>query len=100
MYPLNTTGRLIYRVHHARRRRNDKRKGVTETDCARLLDATHQQLAGPIVMVWDYVPRNIIPVLCPTVLCGQRRLAFLVTGGERLGGAAAGHITIRARRAS
>ena len=26
---------------------------VTETDCARLLDATHQQLAGPIVMVWD-----------------------------------------------
>ena len=53
VYPLNTTGRLIYRVHHARRRRNDKRKGVTETDCARLLDATHQQLAGPIVMVWD-----------------------------------------------
>jgi hypothetical protein len=32
---------------------HDKRKGVTETDCARLLDATHQQLAGPIVMVWD-----------------------------------------------
>ena len=53
VYPLNTTGGLIYRVHHARRRRNDKRKGVTETDCARLLDATHQQLAGPIVMVWD-----------------------------------------------
>jgi len=45
--------RLIYRVHHARRRRNDQRKGVTETDCARLLDAAHQQLAGPIVVVWD-----------------------------------------------
>jgi DDE superfamily endonuclease len=45
--------RLIYRVHHARRRRNDQRKGITETDCAALLDAAHQQLAGPIVMVWD-----------------------------------------------
>ncbi len=45
--------RLIYRVHHARRRRNDQRKGVTEADCAALLDAAHQQLAGPIVVVWD-----------------------------------------------
>ena len=45
--------RLIYRVHHARPRRNDPRKGVTETGCAYLLDAAHQQLAGPIVLVWD-----------------------------------------------
>jgi hypothetical protein len=45
--------RLIYRVHHARRRRNGQRKGVTEADCAALLDAAHQQLAGPIVVVWD-----------------------------------------------
>jgi len=45
--------RLIYRVHHARRRRGDSRKGITETGCAALLDAAHQQLAGPIVMVWD-----------------------------------------------
>jgi hypothetical protein len=53
--------RLIYRVHHARRRRNGQRKGFTEADCAALLDAAHQQLAGPIVVVWDYVARNIIP---------------------------------------
>jgi transposase len=45
--------RLIYRVHHARRRRNDRRKDFTETDCARLLDAAHQQLADPIVVAWD-----------------------------------------------
>ena len=45
--------RLIYRVHRARQRRGDQRKGVTEADCAALLDAAHQQLAGPIVMVWD-----------------------------------------------
>ena len=45
--------RLIYRVHKSRRRGNDKRKGFTETDDAALLDAAHQQLAGPLVVVWD-----------------------------------------------
>jgi transposase len=43
--------RLIYRTH--RGRRGDKRKGFTETEYARLLDAAHQQLNGPIVLVWD-----------------------------------------------
>src|SRR6266704_1379487 len=43
--------RLIYRTHRARHA--DKRKGFTETDYARLLDAAHQQLNGPIVLVWD-----------------------------------------------
>jgi len=33
--------RLIYRTHRARR--GDKRKGFTETDYARFLDAAHQQ---------------------------------------------------------
>jgi hypothetical protein len=43
--------RLIYRPHRARR--GDKRKGFTETDYARFLDAAHQQLDGPVVLVWD-----------------------------------------------
>ena len=43
--------RMIYRTHRARR--GDKRKGFTETDYARFLDAAHQQLNGPIVLVWD-----------------------------------------------
>ena len=43
--------RLIYRTHRARR--GDKRKGFTETDYARFLDAAHQQLDGPLVLVWD-----------------------------------------------
>src|SRR6266567_583024 len=43
--------RLIYRTH--RGRRGDKRKGFTEADYARLLDAAHQQLGGPLVVVWD-----------------------------------------------
>jgi hypothetical protein len=37
-----------------------------------LLDVAHQQLGGPLVVVWDYVPRHIFQVLCPAVLCGQR----------------------------
>ena len=90
--------RLIFRTHRARR--GDERKGFTETDYARFLDAAHQQLGGPLVLVWDYVPRNIIPFLCPVVLCGQRRLAALVTGGDGLGGAAAGHIMLGLREAA
>jgi putative transposase len=43
--------RLIYRTHRAHR--GDKRKGFTETDYARFLDAAHQQLGGPVVLVWD-----------------------------------------------
>src|SRR4029077_19329867 len=43
--------RLIYRTHRARR--GDKRKGFTETDYTRFLDAAHQQLGGPVVLVWD-----------------------------------------------
>ena len=43
--------RLIFRTHRARR--GDKRKGFTEADYARFLDAAHQQLGGPLVLVWD-----------------------------------------------
>jgi hypothetical protein len=43
---------LIYRVHHSRRGK-DQRKGFTETGYAQLLDAAHQQLDGPLVVVWD-----------------------------------------------
>ena len=92
--------RLIYRVHRSRSRGKDRRKGFTETDYARLLDAAHQQLGGPLVVIWDYFPRHIIPVVCPAVLCGQWLLVSLVAAGGRLGGAAAGHIMITARRAS
>jgi len=44
--------RLIYRmlVHHGRK---GEKKGFRETDLARLLDDTHQQLRGSLVLVWD-----------------------------------------------
>jgi DDE superfamily endonuclease len=49
--------RLVYRVH--RPRRGDKRKGFTETDYARLLDAAHQQLGAPLILVWDNLNTHV-----------------------------------------
>jgi transposase len=51
--------RLIYRVHEGRSPGKDRRKGFTEADYARLLDDAHQQLAGPIVVVWDNLNTHI-----------------------------------------
>jgi putative transposase len=51
--------RLVYRVHHGARRRGDKRKGFTEADYARLLDDAHQQLGGPLVLVWDNLTTHL-----------------------------------------
>jgi transposase len=52
--------RLVFRVHDGRRRaRGDKRKGFTEAEYARLLDAAHQQLGGPIVLIWDNLNTHV-----------------------------------------
>jgi transposase len=51
--------RLIYRVHHRRPSRDDQRKGFTEADYAGLLDAAHQQLGGPLVVVWDNLNTHV-----------------------------------------
>jgi hypothetical protein len=48
-------GRLIYRVMVHRGRKGEP-KGFREKDFAALLDAAHQQLGGPIVLVWDGLP--------------------------------------------
>jgi DDE superfamily endonuclease len=50
-------GRLIYRMmlHHGRA---GEPKGLREADFAGLLDAAHQQLGAPIVLVWDQLPRH------------------------------------------
>ena len=51
--------RLIYRVHKNRRRGKDQRKGFTETDYAQLPGAAHQQLTGPLVIIWDNLNTHI-----------------------------------------
>jgi hypothetical protein len=50
---------LIYRVHHRRKHGTDQRKGFTENDYARLLDTACQQLAGPLVLVWDNLNSHV-----------------------------------------
>jgi len=84
------------RTHYGRK---GERRSLSEADYAHLVTAAHHQLHAPVILIWDYVARHIIPLVCPAVLCGQRRLAG-VAGGERLDAAAAGHIMITARRAS
>jgi putative transposase len=34
-------------------------RGFTETDYARFLDAAHQQLGGPVVLVWDNLNTHV-----------------------------------------
>jgi transposase len=50
--------RLIYRtlVHRGRK---GERRSFAETDYAALLDAAHQQLGGPIVLIWDNLNTHI-----------------------------------------
>ena len=51
--------RLIYRTRVDRGPRKNRRKGFDETDYARLLDAAHQQLGGPIVLIWDNLNTHV-----------------------------------------
>jgi hypothetical protein len=70
--------RLIYRLHCYRGRKGETR-AFTWAEYRNLLIAAHRQLpGGNVVLVWDYVARNIIPVVCPPVLCGRRRLTVFV----------------------
>lgn len=50
--------RLIYRtvVHRGRK---GERRSFAETDYIALLDAAHQQLGGPIVLVWDNLNTHV-----------------------------------------
>ena len=53
--------RLIYRTRTGRGK--DQRKGFDETDYARFLDAAHQQLNGPVVLVWDNLNTHVSRVM-------------------------------------
>jgi DDE superfamily endonuclease len=59
--------RLIYCVHKGRRRGKDQREGFTETDYARFFDAAHQQLAGPLVVVWDNLNTHVSAAMAELV---------------------------------
>jgi hypothetical protein len=58
--------RLIYRTHRSRRR-GQRRKGFTEADYAALLGAAHQQLGGPIVLVWDNLNTHVSAAMAEVI---------------------------------
>ena len=59
--------RLIYRTPSGRRQGIRRRKGLTEADSAALLDAAHQQLGGPIVLVWDNLTTHVSAAMAELV---------------------------------
>jgi putative transposase len=56
-YRIGQRSRLIYRLHVYHRRKGET-ASYTETDYARLLDAAHQQLGTPLVLVWGNLSRH------------------------------------------
>ena len=67
-------------------------------------EPVHPQVGGVLLgefrQLRGQVDVEVVAVLCPVVLCGRWRLVVLVTGGEGLGGAAAGHIMLGLREAA
>src|SRR4051794_12064610 len=62
--------RLLYRTHRARR--GTRRKGFTEAGYAALLDAAHQQLGGPIVLVWDNLNTHVSAAMAELIAARPR----------------------------
>jgi putative transposase len=54
--------RLIYRTRTHRGRKGERRS-FSERDYADLLDAAHQRLGGPIVLIWDNLNTHISHVM-------------------------------------
>lgn len=54
-YRPGARSRLFYRQIIHRSRKNEP-KGLRENDFARLIDAAHQQLNSPIILIWDKLP--------------------------------------------
>ncbi|SNY42627.1 transposase [Paractinoplanes atraurantiacus] len=54
--------RLIYRTLTSRGRKGEP-KGFREPDLIRLLDAAHQQLQAPIVLIWDRLSLHKTPTI-------------------------------------
>ena len=57
-YQPGQRSRLIYRTIVHRGRKNERRS-FSERDYIRLIDGAHQQLNGPIVLVWDNLNTHI-----------------------------------------
>lgn len=61
--------RLLYRMMVHRGRKGEP-KGFRERDFATLVDAAHQQLGGPIVLIWDNLQGHISATM-HTLIAGR-----------------------------
>jgi putative transposase len=68
--------RLIYRAHRGGAPRKVQRKGFTETDYAQLLDAAHQQLGGPMVVVWDNLNTHVSAAMTELIAARDWLIVF------------------------
>lgn len=59
-YQPGARSRFFYRIRLHTGRKGERRS-MSEADYAGLIAAAHTQLAAPLILVRDYVPRNIIP---------------------------------------
>jgi hypothetical protein len=59
-YKQGERSRLIYKVHVYRGRKGEP-KSFTWQDYRDLITAAHQQLHGPIVLVWDNLGVHLVP---------------------------------------
>ena len=75
---------LFYKLRVHRRRKGEP-KGFAWRDYRDLITSAHHGLSAPLVWVWDYVPRNIIPDQ------DDRGMQFLVRGGDQAGVIGFGH---------
>ncbi|WP_344174835.1 transposase, partial [Pilimelia columellifera] len=56
-YKPGQRARLLYRLMLHRGRKGEP-KGFAEAQFAEMIDAAHQQLGGPIVLIWDGLPAH------------------------------------------
>ncbi len=52
--------RFSYRMRLHRGRKGERRS-MSEADYAELVTAAHRALKAPVILIWDYVVRHIIP---------------------------------------
>jgi putative transposase len=68
--------RLIYRAHRSRAQGKDQRKGFTEAGYAQLLDAAHQQLGGPLVVIWDNLNTHVSAAMTELIAARDWLIVF------------------------
>ncbi|WP_433519810.1 hypothetical protein ACQP2T_22875 [Nonomuraea sp. CA-143628] len=74
--------RLIFRMRIYRRRKHE-RQGFGESDYARIVDAAHQQLGGPVVLIWDNAGIHVYALMRSLIEARPWLTVFCLPAGLR-----------------